>query len=351
MNPVHPADAHRAPRPERRTPTPRIGGQAPRGHGRGPGDEPGAHATGDRAPDDPSPGMQSTTTAGWADPRRAGPCAVPPTRLIPGAAAATPRPAGRAGPEDPAPARSVPARPRGRRATGPAAATIPRTTPSERPRRRLGPAPRGPGGNRWARSDSSKNPTTMTAGSSPRRAVEDPGRLRRAQQPDPDASTHRRTDRTGRSPPPRRMRRCPAPTRTPGRRRPPLPPGTRPPRGPPGAPPSAARSRRAPPRSRHQRRDRGAPSAILRPGPRPPAPQDRTIRPPRPPARTLDDPENDPPLKPRTASRRRHDPTPPHDHFRPPPEKHQALQRLLSALRGQCRNGWPSGRPPGCARS
>ena len=164
--------------------------------------------------------------------------------------------------------------------------------------------------------DSSRNPTTMmAAGSSPRRAVEDPGRLRRAQQPDPDASTHRRTDRTGRSPPPRRMRRRPAPTRTPGRRRPPLPPGTRSPRGPPGAPPSAARSRRAPPRSRHQRRDRGTPPAILRPGPRPPAPQDRTIRPPRPPARTPDDPENDPPPKPRTASRHRHDPTPPHDHF------------------------------------
>ena len=52
------------------------------------------------------------TTAGWADPRRVGPCAMPPTRLIPGAAAATPRPAGPAGPEDPAPARSVPARPR-----------------------------------------------------------------------------------------------------------------------------------------------------------------------------------------------------------------------------------------------
>ena len=125
----------------------------------------------------------------------------------------------------------------------------------------------------------------MAAGSSPRRAVEDPGRLRRAQQPDPDASTHRRTDRTGRSPPPRRMRRCPALTRTPGPRRPPLPPGTRSPRGPPGAPPTAARSRRAPPRSRHQRRDRGAPPAIPRPGPRPPAPQDHTIRPPRPPAR------------------------------------------------------------------
>ena len=37
---------------------------------------------------------------------------MPPTHLIPGAAAATPRPTGRAGPEDPAPARSVPARPR-----------------------------------------------------------------------------------------------------------------------------------------------------------------------------------------------------------------------------------------------
>ena len=113
MNPVHPAHVHRAPRPEWRTVTPRIGGRARHGHGRGPGDESGAHATGDRAPDDPSPGMQSTTTAGWADPRRAGPCAMPPTRLIPGAAAATPRPAGPAGPEDPAPARSVPARPRG----------------------------------------------------------------------------------------------------------------------------------------------------------------------------------------------------------------------------------------------
>ncbi|CAM3029144.1 hypothetical protein PRAC110570_11315 [Propionibacterium acidifaciens] len=87
-------------------------------------------------------------------------------------------------------------------------------------------------------SDSSRNPTMMAAGSSPRRAVEDPGRFRRAQQPDPDASTHRRTDRTGRSPPPRWMRRCSALTRTPGRRRPPLPPGTRSPRGPPGTPPS-----------------------------------------------------------------------------------------------------------------
>ena len=50
------------------------------------------------------------TTAGWADPRRAGPCAMPSTRLIPGAVAVTPRPAGPAGP---APARSVLARPRG----------------------------------------------------------------------------------------------------------------------------------------------------------------------------------------------------------------------------------------------
>ena len=74
--------------------------------------------------------------------------------------------------------------------------------------------------------DSSRNPTTMmAAGSSPRWVVEDLGRFRRAQQPDSDASTHRRTDWTGRSPPPRWMRRCSALTRTPGRRRPPLPSG------------------------------------------------------------------------------------------------------------------------------
>ena len=181
------------------------------------------------------------------------------------------------------PSRPVPGRPTGNR-------TRRHHDPADHAEREASTPPRaGPARTRrqpQARSDPSKNPTMTAAGSSPRRAVEDPGRLRRAQQPDPDASTHRHTDRTGRSPPPRRMRRRPAPTRTPGRRRPPLPPGTRSPRGPPGAPPSAARSRRAPPRSRHQRRDRGTPSAVLRPGPRPPAPQDHTIRPPRPPART-----------------------------------------------------------------
>ena len=192
------------------------------------------------------------TTAGWADPRRVGPCVMPPTRLIPGAVAVTPRPAGRAGPEDPAPARSVLARPRGVDGQPDLLPPRSRTTPSET----MTPLRAGPAWTRrqpQARSDSSKNPTTMmAAGSSPRRAVEDLGRFRRAQQPDPDTSTHRRMDWTGRSPPPRRMRRCPALTRTPGRRKPPLLPGTRPPCGPPGAPPSDVRSRRALPRSWHQ---------------------------------------------------------------------------------------------------
>ena len=62
--------------------------------------------------------------------------------------------------------------------------------------------------------------------------------------------------------------------------------------------------------------------------PAPDRPRHKTVRSGHPGHRpgTPDDPENDPPLKPRTASRCRHDPTPPHDHFRPPPEKHQALQ-------------------------
>ena len=310
MNPVHPADAHRAPQPERRTPTPRTGGQARHGHGRGPGDEPDAHATGDRAPDDPSPGNNPRRPPGGRIP--AGPdharCRPPASsrarrRRRPGAA-------GPAGPEDPAPARSVPARPRGRRATGPAATTI----ADHAEREASTPLRAGPARTRrqpWARSDPSRNPTMMAAGSSPRRVVEDPGRFRRAQQPDPDASTHRRTDRTGRSPPPRRMRRCSALTRTPGRRRPPLLPGTRSPCGPPGALPSDVRSRRALPRSRHQRRGRGAPPSSC--DPVPDRLRHRTVRSGHPGHRPgpPDDPENDPPPEPRTASRHRHDPTPP----------------------------------------
>ena len=148
--------------------------------------------------------------------------------------------------------------PGGRRATGPAAAMI-----ADHAERDHDPAPGRPRVDPAAAAgllrDSSRNPTMTAAGSSPRRVVEDLGRFRRAQQPDSDASTHRRMDWTGRSPPPRRMRRCPALTRTPGRRRPPLLPGTRSPCGSPGAPPSDVRSRRAPPRSRHQRRGRGAP--------------------------------------------------------------------------------------------
>ena len=236
MNPVHPAGVHRAPRSGWRTVTPRIGGRARRGHGLG--DESGAHATGDRAPDDPFPGEQSMTTAGWADPRRAGACAVPPTRLIPGAVAAKPRGSrpGRSGRSGAGTIRPGPS-PGGRRATGPAAATI-----ADHAEREASTPPRaGPARTRrqpQVCSDPSKNPTTTAAGSSPRRVVEDPGRFRRAQQPDSDASTHRRTDRTGRSPSSRWMRRCPALTRTPGRRRPPLLPGTRSPCGPPGALPS-----------------------------------------------------------------------------------------------------------------
>ena len=112
MNPVHPAGVHRAPRPERRTLTPRIGGRARRGHGRGPGDESGAHATGDRVPDDPSPGSNPRRPPGGRIPagsdhaRRRPPVSSRARRRRSGAA-------GRAGPEDPAPARSIPARPRG----------------------------------------------------------------------------------------------------------------------------------------------------------------------------------------------------------------------------------------------
>ena len=74
-----------------------------------------------------------------------------------------------------------------------------RTTPSERPRRRSGPAPRGPGGNRWARSDPSKNPTMMAAGSSPagpsRTRDGSAGRSSRTRMPPP---TGARTGRGGR---------------------------------------------------------------------------------------------------------------------------------------------------------
>ena len=126
---------------------------------------------------------------------------MPPTRLIPGAAAATPRPTGRAGPEDPAPARSVPARPRGgRRATGPAATTI-----ANHAEREASTPPRaGPARTRrqpQTRSDPSKNPTTtMTAaGSSPagpsRTRDGSAGRSSRTRMPPP---TGARTGRGGR---------------------------------------------------------------------------------------------------------------------------------------------------------
>ena len=230
-------------------------------------------------------------------------------------------------PAGPAPARSVPARPRGRQATGPAAATIPRTTPSERPRRRLGPAPRGPGGSRRPvrtrrRTRQRRRPPGPPPAGPSRTRDGSAGRSSRTRMPPP---TGARTGRGG------RLLRggCGGVPRSPGppggedRR---FLPGTRSPRGPPGAPPSAARSRRAPPRSRHQRRGRGAPPAIPRPGPRPPAPQDRTIRPPRPPARTPGTtPRTTRPLNP--APHPGTDTTQPHlDHFRPPPEKHQTLQ-------------------------
>ena len=180
-------------------PWPRPRRRVRRGHGRGPGDEPGAHATGDRAPDDPSPGMQSTTTAGWADPRRAGACAVPPTRLIPGAVAVTPR-------------RSRPGRP------GKSGAGTIRPGPSPRPtgnrtrrrhdladhaEREASTPPRaGPAWTRrqpQARSDPSKNSTTMTAaGSSPagpsRTWVGSAGRSSRTRMPPP---TGARTGRGG----------------------------------------------------------------------------------------------------------------------------------------------------------
>ena len=219
-----------------------------------------------------------------------------PTRLSPGAVAATPRGSrpGRPGRSGAGTIHPGPS-PRGRRATGPAAATIPRTTPSEAST----PPRAGPARTRrqpQARSDPSKNPTTMTAaGSSPRRAVEDPGRLRRAQQPDPDTSTHRRTDRTGRSPPPRRMRRRSTPTRTPGRRRPPLPPEPVPHAGLPEPRPQ-------PPDPGALLRGHGisAETGALPPPSRDPAPDrphHRTVRSGHPGHRPgpPDDPENDPP--------------------------------------------------------
>ena len=148
MNPVHPAHAHRAPptRVEDRDTTDRRTGPAR------PWPRPRRRVR--RACDRRSRPRRPLPRDAIHDDRRVG--GSPPGRSMrdvahpshPGRGGGD-APASRpAGPEDPAPARSVPARPRGRRATGPAAATISRTTPSERPRRRLGPAPRGPGGSR-----------------------------------------------------------------------------------------------------------------------------------------------------------------------------------------------------------
>ena len=163
-----------------------------------------------------------------------------------------------------------------------------------------------------ARSDPSKNSTMMAVRSSLRRAVEDSGRFRQAQQPDSDTFTHRHMDWTGRSPPPRWMRRCPALTRTPGRRRPPLPSGN----------PFPMRASRG---SALSRPIPACPSAVTASAPRPgysprhPATRSPTARAtgpydPATPATGPDSwtiPRTTRPLKPRTASRHRHDPTPP----------------------------------------
>ena len=271
-----------------------------------------------------------------------------PTRLIPGAVAVTPRPAGRPGRSGAGTIRPGPS-PGGRRATGPAAATIPRTMPSEAST----PLRAGPARTRrqpQARSDSSKNPTTTAAGSSPagpsRTRDGSAGRSSRTRMPPP---TGTRTGRGG------RLLRggCG------GIPRPPGPPGG-----------EDRRSLQEPvphaglPELRPQPPDPGAPlrghgiNAETGAPPRHPATRPPTARTTRPydPATPATGP--DPRTIPRTtrpsnpAPHPGTDTTQPHlDHFHPPPEKHQPLQRWLSALRGQCRNGWPSGGPPGCARS
>ena len=255
-----------------------------------------------------------------------------PTRLIPGAVAATPRPAGRAGPEDPAPARSVPARPReadrqqdpppprsreprrargldaapGRPRADPAATAGP-SGPVEEPdnddRRRVLPPPgrRGPG---TAPPGAAAGPGCLhPPAHGPDEAVASSAADAAASHAHPDPRA-KKTTAPSRNPSPTRASRSPALSR-------PIP-----------ARPSTVTA--SAPRPGY---------SLRRPATRPPTA--RATRPydPATPATgpdPRDDPENDPSPKPRTASRHRHDPTPPHDHFHPPPEKHQTLQSCSS---------------------
>ena len=273
------------------------------------------------------------TTAGWADPRRAGPCVMSPTRLIPGAAATTPRPAGRPGRSGAGTIRPGPSpRPTGnrtRRRHDPAdhaereASTPPRAGPARPRRQPVGPfgpvkEPDNDAGRRVLPPPGRRGPGTAPPG-----AAAGPGCLHPpAHGPDGAvaSSTADAADAAVfRAHPDPRAEKTAAPFREPV--------------------PHAGL-----PEPRPQPPDPGAPlrghgisaeTGVLPPPSRDPAPDrphHRTVRSGHPGHRPgpPDDPENDPPPKPRTASRRRHDPTPPHDHFHPPPEKHQTLQSCSS---------------------
>ena len=328
MNPVHPAHAHRAPptRVEDRDTTDRRTGPArPR---------PRPRRRARRACDRRSRPRRPLPRDAIHDDRRVGES--PPGRSMRDAAHPShpgrgggDAPASRpAGPEDPAPARSVPARPReadgqpdpppprsrgprrargldaasGRPRADPAAAAGlfgPVEEPDDDDRRRVLPPPgrRGPG-------------------TAPPGAAAGPGYLHPpAHGPDGAVASSAADAAVSRAHPDPRAKKAAASFREP------VPhaglPEPRPQPSDPGAPLHGhginAETGALPPPSRDPAPDR---------------PHHKTTRSGHPGHRpgTPDDPENDPPPEPRTASRCRHDPTPPHDHFRPPPEKHQTLQ-------------------------
>ncbi len=236
MNPVHPADVHRAPRPERRTVTPRIGGQA---MAEAPATSPARMRPAIARPTTPPPG---------SNPRR------PPGGRIPAGSSRT---------RDGSAGRSSRTRmppPTGAR-TGRDGRLL---------RGGCGGVPRPPG----------------PPGEEDRRSLQEPVPHAGLPKPHPQTSD----------------------------------PG-------------------APLHGHGINAETGAPPTILRPGPRPPAPQDRTIRPPRPPPRTPGRSRERPapqtphripaPTRPNPTSRSLH----------PLPEKHQALHRTAPL-------GDDSGTPP-----
>ena len=235
-----------------------------------------------------------------------------PTRLIPGAAAATPRPTGPAGPEDPAPTRSIPARPR-------EADRQPDPPPprSRGPRRARGldPAPGRPRADPTATADPFRPvkepdnddrqvlppPGRRGPGTAPPGAAAGPGYLHPpAHGPDGAVASSAADATVSHAHPDPRAKKTTAPFREPV--------------------PHASL-----PEPRPQPPDPGAPlhghgisaetGALPPPScdPAPDRPHHRTVRSGHPGHRPgpLDDPENDSFLKFRTIFRCRHDPTPP----------------------------------------